>query len=117
MMLPPDVWRSAMPAGGCREWLSALTSSVITGAVVAAKVRRHGLAGEHGRRDYRHWRQQSNGPDNDSVQTTEAIETVKETGSAFEPDIHRTDGWESPAQVVTQWHLHVGARIRKSPTE
>lgn len=60
MMLPPDVWRSAMPAGGCREWLSALTSSVITGAVVAAKVRRHGLAGEHGRRDYRHWRQQSN---------------------------------------------------------
>lgn len=39
-MLPPDVWRSAMPAGGCREWLSALgltgTSSVITGAVVAA---------------------------------------------------------------------------------
>ena len=48
MMLPPDVWRSAMPAGGCREWLSALTSSVITGAVVAAKVRRHGLAGEHG---------------------------------------------------------------------
>ena len=51
-MLPPDVWRSAMPAGGCREWLSALgltgTSSVITGAVVAAKVRRHGLAGEHG---------------------------------------------------------------------
>ena len=92
MMLPPDVWRSAMPAGGCREWLSALTSSVITGAVVAAKVRRHGLAGEHGRRDYRHWRQQSNGPDNDSVQTTEAIETVKETGSAFEPDIHRTDG-------------------------